>query len=186
MRPVLLLILTVALASGCTSLRALHTLKVHPRQVELPVSALSADAPISVLQNVRIDMGDGSFSMIGTAEISQDRITLAGLSAVGGRLFVLQYDGTTLTYEPSPVFDAPLRPERILMDFFYMYGRVDALTEGGLSAQQDGKSRMIETKNGEQIVVTYTSPETIWKSEIVYRNAKLRYAIFITPIEEAP
>lgn len=181
---VVFLILTLLSTSACSSLRALHALKTHPRQISLPVSALASNAPATVLHDVRLEIGGKPFSMIGTAEMTPQSLTLAALTPLGGRLFVIRYDGREIIYEPSHLFDVPIRAERMLRDFFLIYAGTAGLIERDMQVLQRGSRREIVTRNGERVTVSYTDVDRVWASDVVYRNEQLGYSITIAPIAE--
>jgi hypothetical protein len=179
-----LLVLSLLCTSSCSSLRALHALKSHPRQMTLPLSALASDAPATLLHDVRMEIAGRPFSMIGTAELTPGSLTLAAVTSVGGRLFVIQYDGAELRYEPSHLIDVPIKPERMLRDFFLIYGQATDLVAYGLDVRQQDAGRRIVTRNGERISVSYTDIDHVWTSDVQYRNRRLGYSITISPIAD--
>ncbi|MDA0990352.1 MAG: DUF3261 domain-containing protein, partial [Verrucomicrobia bacterium] len=117
------LILILLTTSACTSLRSLNAIGRHPHRVKMAVSSLATNAPATLLHTVRLDIQGRALSILGSTEIATNRLTMAALTPVGGRLFVLRYADGTITYEPSHAFTAPIRPERILLDFFMIYGQ---------------------------------------------------------------
>jgi len=177
-------ILALLASSGCSTIHSLSALKSHPKRVTLPIDAL-ADIPNSSLCELQLTIRGTSFSMVRQVETDGETLTLATVTPVSGRLFVIRYDGSELVYEPSHAFDAPIRPERMLRDFFIIYADRLSLREAGIrvATTADGL-REVTTENGEQIVVTYSYPKDKWTSEIHYRNELLGYTIAITPIAE--
>jgi len=150
----------------------------------IPLSALASNAPASMLHDVHMEIAGRPFSMIGTAELTPGSLTIAAVTSVGGRLFVIQYDGSELRYEPSHLFNVPIKAERMLRDFFLIYGRTTALVAYGLDVRQQDAGRRIVTRNGERINLSYTDIDHVWTSDVQYRNRRLGYSITISPIPD--
>jgi hypothetical protein len=82
------------------------------------------------------------------------------------------------------LIDVPIKPERMLRDFFLIYGQATDLVAYGLDVRQQDAGRRIVTRNGERISVSYTDIDHVWTSDVQYRNRRLGYSITISPIAD--
>lgn len=74
----------------------------------------AADHSQSTSESYLLKGDNFSFQVVYQVEKEKDLVQLLGLAPIGGRLFTITYQNKNLTYEPSPLFRAPMKPDQLL------------------------------------------------------------------------
>ncbi|HUS24284.1 MAG TPA: DUF3261 domain-containing protein [Candidatus Binatia bacterium] len=124
--------------------------------------------------------------------ITPQRLTVLGLTALGQRVFSLEYDGTALKAERSPLAPDQVQPERILADLQFALWPLSALqaaTTGSPWKVSEPRPGLRRLAYGEQLVAELHRadqagigvPARLWLSAL--RDG---YALDIETREAAP
>lgn len=127
-------------------------------------------------------------------EVEPRRIAMVGLTPVGVRLFVLQYQGGKVLYQPQPFFKAPLQPRHILADFQLVYWPLAtlqaALGPQGIRIRErqtgQGRERIIQKQTGRLtrqpppiIVIQYQHASHPWRGKVSFQHKERGYRFTI-------
>ncbi len=117
----------------CLSLILLFSACVsYPRTVNT-ISLAGHDFPLlknnqgeyTSLQQITIKFPDKQYSFNAQVEVSQNRITIIGLTPVHSRSFLITFENGLINYEQEPFFQYPVPPESIIADFQMISTPVD-------------------------------------------------------------
>lgn len=114
-------LLILVLITGCTSPTE-HTPSAWLKpgvKVELPPPGL--DIPMSEQQLLTAKVNGKSHSLIALLDVNNERISLAGLSSLGVRLFLVTYNGQGIQAEQSITLPELPPAEQVLSDIMLSY-----------------------------------------------------------------
>lgn len=122
LRPSVLLLLTLLLG-GC-ALGAATPVRNGAEAVSppfAPLSPASYGGSVQLEQVLHAAYGARESTLQCFVDISPERLTVVGVTALGQRVFSIEFDGNTLKAERAPFAPAQVSPERILGDLQFAF-----------------------------------------------------------------
>lgn len=183
-RPRIACLLTLLVCfSGCSGLRAGRVSSRLAVATLPPIDVIQGSEPIWAQHHLILSVPGRSFSMLGAVERVDGTLTVAAVSPLGGRVFLIRHDGRNGMPGEAAVAPRAIPPERILRDFLLIYGDAAALRQQGFAISEGESLRRIRTADGEEILIRYSGAANVWRSRVRFENRNLRYQITIEPIE---
>lgn len=194
----------------CALLLALVALACGPRG---PQQMPDAERPDLVLDTSEIAdsfllhhevlarFGDDELVFEAVLQKKDDVLTLVALTPQGGRAYMVQQRGKTVTAEQYIEARMPFPPWRLLTDVHRCYFRGSSSPLGDGTRELADRGEVVEEvwkrgrivrrryRNGSEIVaeVEYLGPgQRLLERRVVYRNRQLGYTLDIRPIRYSP
>lgn len=144
----------------------------------------------TVVQQVEAQYGEHSERFIGQLEFHGDgRLTLAALSPLGQRLFLLQYDGRRLDYQPFAPLAGRFEPAYVLADLELAFWPVErlrpSLRAAGFELDEDQGVRRL-SRDGALLASVRITPGAHWPARVVLDNPGRHYRLTLTTLEVSP
>ncbi len=159
------------LFSGCANWFALPLLQIPP-------AALGPACMVE--QRVSFTRGDEQRSFDAVLDLSAQRLDLVA-TAVGVRLFTLNYDGASIAQGPGLPMPGGLPPEWIVNDLLYVFAPVAALQAalpvGWQVIDAEGVRQIL--KAGEPVVEISYSGADHWSGQALLEQKRLGYRLQI-------
>ena len=113
------------------------------------------DALPTLVQQVVVEQDDNTYEFTAMVELTEKSLTIAGLSPLGDRQFLISLDGNTFHYESQMMFDLPFPPQYLARDFLLIYARAEALERqlSGLTIHDTVNGREILYRNERNIEI---------------------------------
>lgn len=187
----LLLFLLVGFGSGCS-----HTLKLQEGErpqawlepgtkVQLPLPSISP--AVRVQQMLTGKFNGKTQSLVVMLEADEQQLTLAGLSALGIRLFLITYDDTGVHVEQSIVLPKAPPAAQILADVMlsrWPLSAWQAQLPKGWRLEDQGDQRSLYNAKGQLISqITYHTEQGL-REPIAVNNVEFGYQISIKSLGE--
>jgi hypothetical protein len=137
----------VVLLSGCAG-RSVHEPVSQLRyadQISARFHAEGFNTRPSLVQQIGFTDGKSTLEFTAMVEISDDALTIAGLSPLGKREFVMTATEKDFSYSGEPLFELPFPPQYLLRDFLLVYGRSAVLNS------QSGQQEVLDNDNRREI-----------------------------------
>ena len=175
--PLTIIVLVMSLTS-CALWQTVNNLISPPR---LPLSQ-----PIGperrVLLQMTFDKDDLHQKLLIALELDAHHIAMAGLTQDGLSLFNLNYDGTTLLFEQSPLMHNAIAPETLLNDLQLAYWPITALakqTQAPWRLDAKHNERNLYYNNEKQASITYIVNSETWPTKLDLINYPNNYHLHI-------
>lgn len=143
---------------------------------------------LTLVQQVEARHSDRTERFIGQLEIKGSTLTLAALSPLGQRLFLLRDDGRRLRYEAYAPLAGRFEPGYVLADLqlaFWPLERLEpSLAAAGLKLEERDGVRTL-SRDGELVARARITPGAAWPSRVVLEQPGRGYTLTITTLELA-
>ncbi|MFT5703074.1 MAG: hypothetical protein ACI9TO_000435 [Rickettsiales bacterium] len=176
----LICIILSALLSGCVS----HTKKLQPISIATGVNFELIDLHIlnksTILsQNFQGSYSGRKYSINLITQISPTKMTMVGLSAIGSRLFTIQYDNRKIDFNLSKMIPAnkKIKVEYVLADMQLVYFPIQEIRRnltGNVTINETANKRVFYKNNKPFIEIKYSS-SNVWNSKIDFHNLEREY-----------
>lgn len=155
-----------------------------PTAAAIPALASPATAPArSALQLVRASYGSRTATLQCAVSVTNERLSVIGLTPTGQRLFTFAWDGQRVSAEKAPLVPEELDPARLLSDLQLVLWPLDALVPlwrtAGLtvSAPVPGLRRV---QRGDQLIAEVHYAQTDgWHGRTWLVNFEFDYSLMI-------
>lgn len=155
--------------------------------VALPSPGL--ESPVSEQQLLTATVRGKSHSLVALLDVDNTQLTLAGLSSMGVRLFLLRYDDTGITTEQSVILPELPPAGQVLADIMLSYwpvARWTPLLPAGWTLTDKGSQRELrDEKNTLVSLITY-SGNAGTRIPVRIDNQIFGYQIAIAHLEPTP
>ncbi|MBN2527366.1 MAG: DUF3261 domain-containing protein [Deltaproteobacteria bacterium] len=112
----------------------------------------------SLVQQVVFQKGNTTLEFTAMVELKPDSMTMAGLSPLGARQFLMTVSKSNFAYEGQMLFDLPFPPQYLARDFLLTFAKADFLKRQIQGAQVDDTPKQRIVRYGNHTVhVTYSS-----------------------------
>jgi hypothetical protein len=176
-----LILLPLLIISGCASLpSAPKNYAYITRTTKFNLLALNdLNKSITLNQSMTGKYGKKNYNLNLVSQITPGNIKIAGLTEFGTRIFAIDYDNTSIKFEPSQLVKETLniRPEYILADMQLVYWPLEALKKnltGDVAITENNRKRVVSVAGKPVIQITYSDNDK-WKSIINYTHLERSY-----------
>ncbi|MBN2342642.1 MAG: DUF3261 domain-containing protein [Deltaproteobacteria bacterium] len=151
--------------------------------VRVLYAAQAVQKPVVLVQQVIFAQGDETFEFTAMIEVGGESFSMAGLSPLGNRLFLLTADGQTIQYESQMLFELPFPPRFLVRDFLLMFGEERFLTRVLGSARCRFSDSMREFGAASDIIVTPNTRGETLIGKMNLENRRLGYSLEVTTVQ---
>ena len=142
------------------------------------------DAYPDMVQQVVFEQDNTTYEFTAMVELKKASMTIAGLSPLGDRQFLMTLDGNEFRYESQMMFDLPFPPQYLARDFLLIYTSPGALEQQlkGLKVYETVNGRGIKYNNVQHIEIE-RDMQGFAASEIRFVNLIAGYSIQISTVQ---
>ena len=185
MKPFSYIILFLLLA-GCQSYPKKISSVNLSRGVKLPLLPANNWPAVSVLQKLEVKWGKQSLNFKVIVEVKNNTITMAGLTPVMSRSFLITYKSGMLNFKEHPYFRYPFKPENMLADFHIAFAPQKQLKKyfqnSDLNFQSPVMSRKI-SKDGKTVIEVKYKDSKKWPDDVILKNYLNNYELKIQTLQ---
>jgi hypothetical protein len=125
------------------------------------------------------------------AAIQPNSVSLIAVDPLGQRVLTLNWDGTQLAVEKSPVLPDSVRPESLLADLIAVYWPAPAvqgaLAASGAKVEDHGNRRIIAAGETQLLTADYAwTAKSRLAGTIKYANLSWGYKVSVKSVEAKP
>ncbi|MEN9361586.1 MAG: hypothetical protein RL095_3121 [Verrucomicrobiota bacterium] len=173
------LILILVLLSSCA----------HDWRRGEPISSLRLDGGLSLIPAAPAAFGQRDLGQLlvfhrdgqeaefhARVEITEQELTIVGLTPLGEEAFVLTWDGSSLRFLPHPAVPFAGDPRGILADFCLAFAPAAFAWEG-----KSPGCRVLRDSSGQALLTLEQSGDDPWSSEITITHHRYGYQLSISP-----
>ncbi|HQQ62831.1 MAG TPA: DUF3261 domain-containing protein [Pseudomonadales bacterium] len=177
------------LLSGCEDIEPTPVVTIAS---DVEFRLLAADQPVAVTQKITAHVRGERHMMIMQVQADTSRLTMAGMSPTGTRLFSLSFDGKTIDSWKSPLFNVPFDGSYVLADFelaAFPVARLQHEISGGRIEEKtvgaNTERRIFDNADNAVIEIIYdktTDPDNL---NVSYCHLERHYCLDITALSQA-
>ncbi|MBN2718662.1 MAG: DUF3261 domain-containing protein [Deltaproteobacteria bacterium] len=138
----------------------------------------------SLVQQVVYEKGDEIYEFTAMVDVRDASVTIAGLSSLGNRQFLLTMNDNLLTYDAEPLFELPFPPQYLMRDFMLVFAGRDELLrqQPGLTLSDEGQVRVVHSGEQQFVSITYEARGFVI-GEVVLKHNAVGYTLRIATVQ---
>lgn len=160
---------------GCQSL----TQQAPSFQLALP----QAETMVSSLHEMTLSRKKRSFTFLLHQEMDNRHWRVVATTGMGARLFSVTSDGTSIRYDPAPLFDIPLPSAWLIADLQVLFWPLQNLhpQDHNVRLEHSLNTRRLLRKERELVKVHYENVDA-WTGRATLQNIRGKYKLTIRPL----